>query len=160
MDYAKAKKLLHKATRLHFREMYPGYPFAMIGFYFTKLNSGEVDKHTFSNISNFRKLFETNLIFQCLGSDLATKGSWATGRHKMDSYKAFLDANEDDFYFDELNAVKLYFAFYSAYRQYKDKDAIIFFVINTECDYVDVRVFETIEELEQYQKEYWVEDQD
>ena len=155
MNYEKTEVILHNIEDVHFGNMYPGYPFAMIGYYYTKLNSGEIDGSTFHNLEEFRKVFETNLIFQCLGSNLAIKGSWATGEHKMESYKAFLDANEDDFYFGELNAVKLYFAFYSAYREYKDKDSIIFFVINTECDYLDVQVFQSEEELQKYCEEYW-----
>ena len=159
MNYEKTEEILHNIEDVHFGNMYPGYPFAMIGYYYTKLNSGEIDGSTFHSLEEFRHNFEPTILYQSLDTCKATKGSWLQ-ETEMDDYKSFVKSTSEDYFFDNIDAVKLYFAFYSAYREYRDKDVIIFFVINSECDYLDVQVFQSEEELQKYYEEYWASYQD
>lgn len=152
--------LLKKINKQAENNQYPGYPFQLTGIVNPKDKFGMFGSNGEQmSLEAFFKEFDSILAYQMLGSNLAQKGSWLNGGTIMAEYERFVspNTNKDDFYLDNLEAIKLYFGFYSAYRQYKDKDVLIWFICDNDCDYVDVKVFDSNEQIEQFIKDYWTE---
>ena len=79
----------------------------------------------------------------------------------MEHYKTFLqekwhDENgNDQFYIDNEGLVRLYFSVWSAIREYKDTDKIMFFDYNGETEWAEVQVFDNAEEIQDYYDTYF-----
>ena len=137
----KEVKLLRAVQRYLDDFAYPGYPFAA---------NGIVDMETQQcwmgprggamKFENFMKEFDSMITYQVLGSNLATKGSFLVDS-KMSPVKEFLEAEYDDFYIDSIEATKLYFAFYAAYRAAKNTKSFIFYQCDCDCCYTNVEIF-------------------
>ena len=154
--------LLRTINKKAEEQQYPGYPFQLTGIIDLKNKKGMFDSYGRPmDILKFFEKFDSHLVFQALGSKLAQKGNWYNDGHKLAEYKKFIsqDVDYDDFYFDNLNAVKLWFGVYSAYRQFKDKDRVIWFIIDDDSEYVDIKVFKNEQEIQKFIDECWTEEE-
>lgn len=139
---------------------YPGYPFSIYGVIDFKTRdywvSGDSNNYVANSTwDNFASQFEINLLYHILGSDLANKQTWLQDGH-MENYRVFLDApwDDDNFYIDNQELTRLYFAVYAAIREYQNTDKLMLFMYDGDSEYVDVLLFDTIDEIDQYYKEY------
>lgn len=149
-------RLLRKAQKIAWDNMYPGYPFSM-----TIIIDLE-DKSAYVNwcgkkISLSRALEQvySKLIYQCLGANNTSKKSFLVDQH-LEDYQTYLKCNEEDFWFNNLNAVRFYFALNSAIFNHKKTDkGYVFGIIDDDCDYVDVRVFNDLKDIQAYVDNYF-----
>ena len=147
---------------------YPGHSFSIYGIidfkdkYYWLDNNSRTYKIT--DWKNFQKDFDSQLLYHILGSRLATKGNFLINIH-MEDYRKFLeepwekyfdddDSPIDNFYIDNFELTRLYFAVYAAIREYKDSQKIMWFMYDGDSEYVDVLLFDTLEEIKWYQKKY------
>ena len=149
-------KVFKKIERTFNDLMYPGYPFSIIGYADLGTEEFWLQGKKINSLRNFCNSFDSLCCYHMVGSELATKGSWLIETH-MDMPEDFLKADYDRFYIDNYEVVKLYFAVYSAIRAFRATKQYLFFVYNGEADYVDVKAFSTVEEIEQYRQDYWTE---
>lgn len=155
-------KLLKSICKKAEDNQYPGYPFQLTGFIDMGEQKGYFGSHGRPmSLEKFYHDFDSEMAFPMLGSHLAQKGNWYNGGTLMAEYQKFIshDTSYDDFYIDDINAVKLYFGLYSAIRQFKDTNKLIWFIVDNDCDYVDIQVFDNAEQIKHFIKEYWTEEE-
>lgn len=155
--------LLRKINKLAEMRQYPGYPFQLTGIIDLKNDKGMFGSYGRPlQIMHFFERFDSKIAFQAFGSYLATKGNWYNNGHQMANFEKFIsyDTKHDDFYFDDIQSVQVWFGLYSAYRQFKGQDKFIWFIIDNECEYIDIKVFETEQQIKDYMKEYWIEEEE
>ena len=148
-------KLLRKAQKLLWENQYPGYPFQ------TSIIVDVADKCAWVDYCGRKVNLETalarignKLLYAGLGARKTDKRTFIIDQH-LEDYKEYLDYNEEDFYFDNLNAIRLYFALSSAIFNRKTYDNVfVFGVIDDECDLVDVRVFDNEHDIQAYVDTY------
>ena len=166
MKKRKEFSLLKKCCRFLEDMEYPGYPFSRFGIVDFKTKDCWVNnkKNSFVTDANFEKfglLFQSGLLYNILDSNFTCKGSFVTDSH-MEHYKTFLqekwhDENgNDQFYIDNQDLTRLYFAVWSAIREFQNTDKIMFFDYNGETEWVEVQVFDNIEEIQAYYNTYFL----
>lgn len=144
---------------------YPGYPFAICGIIDFKTLDCYVDNHgdfvTDPSFHKFSLWFEAGLLYNILDSDFTRKGSFVVDSYMAD-YKIFLEEKwqdeegRDQFFIDNQELVRLYFAVYAAIRQYKSSEKILFFSYDGDSEWVDVQVFDNLEEINQFYETYFL----
>lgn len=143
---------------------YPGYPFSRNGAIDFKTKDCYTDNCrrdfvTDEYFDKFKQYFEENLLFNILDSNFSNRGSFIVNRH-LDKYKEILEAkNYDDdgdpqFFVDHLELAKFYFAVWSAIKQYKDSDKLLWFSYDGDSECCCVEVFDNMEQIDQYYKKY------
>lgn len=164
MKKRKEFSLLKKCCKFLEDMEYPGYPFSRFGIVDFKTKDCWVNnkRDSFVTDPNFEKfglLFQSGLLYNILDTNFTRKGSFVTNSH-MEHYKTFLqekwqDPNGDDqFYIDNQELVRLYFAVYAAIREYKDTNKIMLYIYDGDAGYVDVLLFDTLDEINKYYKDY------
>lgn len=160
---------LKKCCRFMEDIRHPGYPFSVCGIVDFKTKDCYVDnaRRDFTcekNWNKFANIFHAGLLYQILDCDFVRKGSFVINSH-MDNYKTILEApytkdDRDSFYIDinSQELVRLYFAVWSAIREYQDTDKLMFFVYDGDNEWVEVKVFDTLEEIKNYYKDYFTEE--
>ena len=144
---------------------YPGYPFSICGIIDFKTLDCYVDNHreNFVTDSGFHKFgvwFEAGLLYNILDSDFTRKGSFVVESH-MENYKVFLEEKwkdedgNDRFFIDNKELVRLYFSVYAAIREYKNTEKLLFFSYDGDSEGLCVELFDTLEEIQKYYKEYF-----
>jgi len=141
--------------------MYPGYPFVVVGYADLEKENYFLNGTCYQGLKQFSEKFDSLLCYHMVGSNLAHKGNWLESTY-MAEIERFIKADFDDFYIDNYEVTKLWFATYSALRYVanveKDKKPkFLWFYYNGEADFVEVKLFRTAEELEQFYKDYWEE---
>lgn len=161
MKIKKEIKQLRKIQRLLEDNVYPGYPFLIHGIIDMGDESAWINMYGRKmNLEKFCSEFDSKMCFHMMGSNLATKGSWATGPHQMQDHERFLQAKYDDFYIDNLGATQLYFATYAAIRECRGTKSFIFFSYDDDCEYANVQIFKddeagtALEKINTYLREY------
>lgn len=158
-------KLLQKCQQFMLNNIYPGYSFQLSAI--IDIESDKVyddDESLYSSktytIEEFLKNITVKLAYRGLGCSKMTKGSWIV-EQDLGSHEDILKANDEEFYLDNMNAIKLYFALNSAIRtcQKNNKKSIIFAAIDDELDFVDLKVFNNYEEIEGYYNKYFKEEE-
>lgn len=147
-------KLLRNCQRILNDNVYPGYPFQMSVIIDMKTKDAWIDLNRKTTLSAFMQRLNNATVFCSLGTTKANKGSWVQDR-TMSSPEEILNAESDDFYIDNLEVTKFYFAVNAAIRECRDKDSIIFACVDCNCDYVDCKIFNKKEDIEKYIEEYW-----
>lgn len=149
-------KLLRKAQNVIWNNQYPGYPFELSVIIDLEDKCAWVDYNgEKTDLDSALKEINNMLIYQCLGANNTNKKSFLVDQH-LEDYQAYLKCNEDDFWFDNLNAVRFYFALNSAIFNHKKNDkGFVFGVIDDDCDYVDVRVFDNKKDIQAYVDNYF-----
>ena len=146
------KKLSEKAEE----QVYPGYPYQLTGTIDFGREIAFFDSYGKEMpLKDFMTEFDSKMAYLMIGSKLVRKGNWYVGETQMADYEKIIsfDTDYEDFYIDNLLAVKLYFGLWSAYRKYKGTKALIWFLIDMDCECVDIQVFHTKAEIELYLKE-------
>jgi len=164
LEFKRLKQLSLKTESLY----YPGYPFSLYGVIDFKTkhcwttNSYKV--FTINNWSSFSKEFDAPLLYHILNSHFTRKGNFIYNTH-MDNYKKFLEEpwttsfNEGDypienFYIDNHELTRLYFSVWAAIREYKDSNKFMWFMYDGESEYVDVLLFDNINQINTYAEKY------
>jgi len=136
---------------------YPGYPFSIYGIIDFKdkcywlNNNSRICKIT--DWKNFIKDFDSQLLYHIVDSCFTARGNFLMDQH-MSHYKEILKGTSDDFYIDNFNLIKLYFAVYSAIKEYKNSKKIMWFLYDGDSEYIDILLFNTIKEIKEYQNKY------
>ena len=148
---------------------YPGYPYCSFGVIDFKTkdcwtSNGRKNFIVDKNWYKFASQFEAGMLYHTLDSRFDQKGSFVFESH-MDNYKKFLtepwqtSRDDDDdlienFYIDNQELVRLYFAVYAAIREYKNTNKIMLYIYDGDAEYVDVLLFDTLDEINKYYKDY------
>lgn len=157
-EFRKLKSLSMKAESWQ----YPGYPFSLHGVIdFKTKNCWTTNNHKSFKIKSwlqFVKEFDSYLLYHILGTRFGCKGNFVC-ESKMANYETFLHEKDyDDYYIDNLELTRLYFAVWSAIREYKDTDKLLWFIYDGDSEYADVLLFDNIEQINKYAKEYGYND--
>ena len=148
-------KLIRRMEKFHDDHMYPGYPFLIHGVIDCEDKVGYIDGgKAMPLLTKFFPKFESMVCYHMVDCSLTIKGSWLNETH-MDPYQKILEAEYDDFYIDNLEVTKLYFALYSAYRSNRNTKKFIYFGYDGDSEYVWVKVFSSVKEIKQYIKDYY-----
>ena len=153
-------RLLRKAQKVLWENQYPGYPFQMSVIVDLEEQCAWVDyvSHKTNLNEAIAKIYGT-LMYVSFGARNTDKRTFIIDQH-LEDYKKYLDYDEEDFYIDNVNAVRFYFALSSAiYNRKKNDKRVVFAVIDDESDFVDVQVFDNIHDIEEYVKDFY-EDED
>ena len=169
MKTRKEFKKVKQIIRVCESNQYPGYPYCHYGVidFKTKDCWDSNRRKNFvidNNWRNFSTQFEAGMLYHVLDSRFDQKGNFIFNAH-MDSYQKFLtepwQTSRDDgddpienFYIDNQELVRLYFAVYAAIRQYKNTNKIMFYAYDGDSEYVDVLLFDSLDEINKYYKEY------
>ena len=148
---------------------YPGYPYCSFGVIDFKTKDCWTSNFRKNFITDegwnkFASQFEAGMLYHVLDSRFDQKGNFIFNSH-MDNYKKFLtepwQTSRDDgddlienFYIDNQELVRLYFAVYAAIREYKDTSKIMLYIYDGDAEYVDVLLFDTLDEINKYYKDY------
>jgi len=148
-------KILRKCQKVLQDLQYPGHPFQL---------SIVIDLADYKAWVDYGKVQDLNkalieicqpLMYRTAGCDLMTKGTWLQDQNLSNSEK-ILKADLDRFYIDDIDAVRFYLALNSAIYSHKKKEPIfIFACIDEDTEYVEVKTFNTLQEIEQYYNEYF-----
>lgn len=141
----KGTKKLLDCSRYCLAMQYPGYPFSKSIVIDFSTNEKYVDSE---KVENFNELF-AELLYQGIDSDYSIKGTFVRNS-EMGTPKEFIEAKEEDFYFDNLDAIKLYFALCSAIRENQDTNHYLFACIDGESSWVEVKVLKTNKQVDKY----------
>lgn len=162
MSKSKEFLLLRKMGRKLVDQWYPGYPVAFYGVIDCGTKDIWIDPDTTTTLKDwvdFKKYFDINLLYHILDTNLATKGSWVRDT-EMANYKKFVESAEepfdDYFWIQSEGLVRLYFGVWAAIREYQDQKKYIFFSYDEEYSDTNcqIKVFSSLEEIEQYRHEY------
>lgn len=159
-EYLKVKKIIRELGSWQ----YPGYPFSFYGCidfktkdcYFYLKNEFKIK----DDWSNFKEKFDSTLLYHILGSYRAQKGSWINPTI-MPQYKTFIEAinnphikYDEEYYIDNYECATLYFSVYSAIREFKNTNKILFFEYDGDAECVCIEVFSNMDEINTYYKNY------
>ena len=169
MKTSKEFRKIKHIIRVLESNQYPGYPYCHFGVVDFKTkdcwdSNGRKKFITDDNWYKFASQFEAGMLYHVLDSRFDQKGNFVFNSH-MDSYKKFLtepwqtSSNDDgglieNFYIDNQELVRLYFAVYAAIREYKNTNKIMFYIYDGDAEYVDVLLFDNLDEINKYYKEY------
>ena len=127
MKVKKEIQQLRKIQQLMEDNVYPGYPYMIHGIVDMEDKCGWIGLGGRKmNLEKFCHEINAELCYQLIGSTKATKGSWIVDTH-MEEHEQYLKAEYNDFYNDNVEVAKLYFALYAAIRESKGTNNIIFF---------------------------------
>ena len=165
------KKVRH-IIRVCESHQWPGYPYCHFGVVDFKTkdcwdSNGRKNFVTDENWYKFSSQFEAGMLYHILDSDFDRKGNFIVDSH-MENYRTFLDSewsdkvtnlfgekvNNDHFYIDNRELTRLFFAVYAAIREYKDTNKIMLYMYDGDAEYVDVKIFETLEDIQNYYEMY------
>ena len=168
-EFLAAKRIAAKCEELN---TWPGCPWGKWGAVDFKTKDYWISnimkyKVADENWKNFAVDFQRGMVYQILDCMFITKGNWLVNA-EMANYRKFLDADwsekdtnykgeevtSDNFYIDNQNLVRLYFAVWAAIREYKNTDKVMVFIHDQDNDYTDVLIFNNLEEANQYYKDY------
>lgn len=155
-------KLLRKIQDKMIDMQYPGYPYqdSIIIDLETEMEYGHYSKGK-KGKSTYNE-FCRKLLYFILGHEKSTKGTWLNNRH-IAPIQEFLDYNFDyeSLYIDDYDCARLYFALHSALCEcYDNKEKpIIWACIDEDSEWIDCKIFRTLDEIKQYKDDYfWEED--
>lgn len=153
-------RILRKCQKILWDLQYPGYPFQMsvvidIADYKAWVDYGKVQDLNRALIS-----ISQPLLYQAVNCDLMTKRTFLQDQN-LSTVDEILKADYNQFYIDNYNAVRFYLALMSAiYKHKKNEKAFIFACIDDDTDWVDVKVFTTLEEIKKYHHDYFKSEED
>lgn len=166
-EFRKVKQIIHTFESFQ----YPGYPYSHFGVVDFKTkdcwdSNGRKKFIVDDNWYKFAAQFEAGMLYHILDSDFDRKGSFIQDSYMQD-YKTFLEekwseqvvntfgekVTEEHFFIDNKELVRLYFAVYAAIRKYKNTDKVMLYIYDGEEDYVDVKIFNNLEEINDYYKQ-------
>lgn len=140
MKLAKEIKMLRKAEELHEDNVYPGYPFLIHGIVDMKNETGSINLGKFIGLNKFIDEIHSKLCYHMVGNYESQKGSWLNETH-MENHKKYLKMGYDDFYIDNLEVTKMFFALFAAIRECKGKSDYIYFGYDGDADFAWVERF-------------------
>ena len=91
-------------------------------------------------LEKFIHEIHANFCYHMIGNYESTKGSWLQNT-KMQDHEKYLKAEYDDFYIDNIEVTKLFFALFAAIRETADKDALVYWGYDGDPDFAWVEVF-------------------
>lgn len=115
------------------------------------------------SINGLLKDIYSRLLYLTIGHTESTKSTWLQNRH-ISSVEHFTNSlfNPEEIYIDSTLAARFYLAIQSALCDIKDHDknnAILWACIDENCDFIDCRVFTSLEEIKKYSDEYLAEEE-
>jgi len=150
-------RLLRKAQKVMEDMQYPGYPFQLTIVIDLEDYKAWVDYGKAQDLNRALIDISQPLLYNAVNCDLMTKRNFLQDQN-LSTVDEILKADYDQFYIDSYNTVRFYLALMSAIYSHKKKDkAFIFACIDEDTEYVDVRCFDNLQEIEQYIKDYFTE---
>ncbi len=166
-EFRKVKQIIHAFESFQ----YPGYPYSHFGVVDFKTkdcwdSNGRKKFIADDNWYKFAAQFEAGMLYHILDSDFDRKGSFIQDSDMKD-YKTFLEEKWSEqvekasgekvtiehFFIDNQELVRLYFAVYAAIRKYDNTDKVMLYIYDGGEDYVDVQIFDNLEEINNYYKQ-------
>lgn len=153
-------KALNRCHKNHWDNMYPGYPLAITvsvdletkEVWITKLGFGYKRKTTIEKLGDILSDSVMGTVVTIFGN----RGSF-TQNEKWDTVENILQGGNDDFYLNDVDPAKFYYAMYVAIKKNLGKKGFVFGQIIKECDYVGVEEFmgdNALEKINKYTKDY------
>ena len=149
-------KYLRKCQKSLWDQQYPGYPYQLSVVIDLKEKAGYKDVGRKMPLDRLLKEVNNELIYQSLGANNTSKQTFIIDQH-LEDHSKYLLAEYGDFFIDNLNAVRFYFALNSAIVH--NQKGYIFAMIDEECECVDVKVFNNLEEIKKYYEGGFVEEE-
>lgn len=153
-------RVLRKCQKVMDELQYPGYPFQLTIVIDIEDQKAWVDYGRAQNLEKALTGISRSLLYNAVGCTSMTKRTFLQDQD-LSTVEKILNADYDDFYIDNYNAVRFYLALMSAIFSHKKKDkAFIFACIDEDTEYVDVRCFDNLQEIEQYYNDYFTNKED
>ena len=150
-------RLLRKAQKVMEDMQYPGYPFQLTIVIDLADYKAWVDYGKAKDLNQALIDISQPLLYNAVNCTLMTKRNFLQDQN-LSTVDEILKADYHQFYIDNYNAVRFYLALMSAIYSHKKKDEVfIFACIDEATEYVDVRSFYNLQEIEQYVKDYFTE---
>ncbi len=151
-------KLLRKAQKVLWDNLYPGYPLQISVVMDLAEDTAWVDYKGYkTNLHRAMEIIQSATCFHALECNKVTKGNWLIDR-TAEEVDEILKAKDEDFYIFDYDILKFYFGLASALVNIKDKKkGFIFGVYDEDCCYVDVKVFgeNDKDKIQKYVEEYF-----
>lgn len=153
-------RTLRKCQKVMNDLQYPGYPFQLTIVIDIEDYKAWVDYGKAEDLNRALIDISQPLLYNAVNCTLMTKRTFLQDQD-LSTVEKILNADYDDFYIDNYNAVRFYLALMSAIFSHKKKDkAFIFACIDEDTEYVDVRCFDNLQEIEQYYNDYFTNKED
>ena len=152
-------KLLQKAQKIMRDNMYPGYPYQ--DSIIIDLENNQAYDHYGRKRSKDKLLKEiyADLLYQVVGHTESTKRTFIQDRH-ISNIDHFTDSrfDIDELYIDSDLAARFYLAIQSALCEIYDNKitkGFMFACMDADCDYIEVKIFTELKEVNKFVKEYF-----
>lgn len=152
-------KELRKAQKCMWDNQYPGYPFQLTIVIDLEEKVAWVDWNGKKQpLEKALASIAPSLLYQCLDADNTSKRTFVVDQH-LEDYKKYLEYDDDQFYISQTNICRFYFALNSAIYNHKKTDkGFIFACIDDDAEYVDVQVFNDLQTIKNYVKDYFTQE--
>lgn len=153
-------KILRKCQKLLSDLRYPGYPFQVSIVIDLEEQSAWINYCGKKQplVKALQELY-ASLMFVCLEADNTSKKTFLTNQH-LEPYEKYLEYDSDNFYIGNINACRLYFALNSAVYNNKKSELTgkyIFACMDEDTEYVEVKLFTSLEQVQQFYNDYFKE---
>ena len=153
-------RILRKCQRLMRDLQYPGYPFQLTIVIDIADYKAWVDYGKAQDLNRALIDISQPLLYQSIGCDLMKKRTFLQDQ-ELSTVEKILNADYDQFQIDNYNTTRFYCALMSAiYNRNKNDKAFIFACVDDDTDWVEVKVFTTLDEIKKYYHDYFTQEED
>ena len=153
-------RTLRKCQKVMNDLQYPGYPFQLTIVIDIEDQKAWVDYGRAQNLEKALTGISRSLLYNAVGCTSMTKRTFLQDQD-LSTVEKILNADYDDFYIDDYDVVKFYLALNSAiYRHKKTDKVFIFACVDGDTEWVDVKTFTNLKEIEQYYNDYFTNKED
>ena len=145
-------KELRKCQRFLDDLKFPGYPTQLSIVIDIEEKVGWFNLNHKKSLKECLKDLFASLIYGCLGAKNTSKRTFVIDQH-LEDYEKYLTYKEEDFYIDNLNAWRMYFSINSVLAN--RSKGYVFAYLDEDMETVEVKVFDNLEQITTYVKEYW-----
>lgn len=148
-------RTLRKCQKVMRDNQYPGYPFQLSIVIDLAEYKAWVDYGDAQDLDRALLEISQPLLYNAVECDLMTKRTFLVDQD-LSTVEEILNADYDRFSIDNYNVVRFYLALMSAIFSHKKKDSVfIFACVDDDCDWVEVKTFNNLQEITQYYNEYF-----
>lgn len=150
-------RTLRKCQKVMRDMQWPGYPFQMTIIIDLKEKKAWVDYGKERTLDRALLEISQPLLYQAVGCTLMAKRTFLQDQ-RLSTAEKIIKADYDDLYIDNEYAIKFYLALMSTIYNHKreeQEDTYIFGCVDCDADYIEVKEFKKLNEIQQFYKDYF-----